>query len=75
MLLAIPALIDATNAAMPARRNINAFSSGPVVGDKPASSKTGEPLDVASPVRRCQGVGSEDAEALHGRRPCVRSAR
>src|SRR5215211_1544676 len=28
----------------------------------------GEPLDVASPVLRCQGRGYEDAEALHGRR-------
>ena len=41
MLLVIPALIDTTNAAMPARRNINALLYGPLVGDKPASSKRG----------------------------------
>jgi hypothetical protein len=39
----IPPLIDTTNAPMAARLSINAFSSGPLVGDKPASRKAGNP--------------------------------
>jgi hypothetical protein len=42
-LLVIPALIDTTNAPMPAHRRINALSSEPLVGDKPASKKAGNP--------------------------------
>ena len=41
--------LDTAKALMPTRRNINALSSGPVVGDKPASSKAGGPLRHSIP--------------------------
>jgi hypothetical protein len=42
-LLVIPALIDTTNAPMPARRNINALTSGPWWATNQPPAKRGSP--------------------------------
>ena len=69
-MIVIPALIDTTSAAMPARRNIGALSSG-LWWATTSLQQTRQSLDVASRVPRCQGRGYEDAEALHGGAVCA----
>ena len=49
MLLVIPALIDATNAAMPARRKYQCILVGACGGRQTGLQKARNPLDVASP--------------------------
>src|SRR5215218_7836725 len=55
MLLVIPGLIDTTNAAMPACRKYQRTLVWAFGGRQTSLQQTGEPLDVASPVLRCQG--------------------